>query len=83
VAPRLMHEMCVAAMAGQVHSAVAIHMKLLGLHKQLFCEPSPAPTKWALAQMGRCKDSLRLPLLPLTPAGQAAVGAAMREAGLL
>ena len=83
VAPKLMHEMCVAAMAGQVHSAVAIHMKLLGLHKQLFCEPSPAPTKWALAQMDRCKDSLRLPLLPLTPAGQAAVAAAMREAGLL
>ena len=83
VAPRLMHEMCVAAMAGQVHSAVAVHMKLLALHKQLFCEPSPAPTKWALAQMGRCKDSLRLPLLPLTPAGQAVVGAAMREAGLL
>jgi 4-hydroxy-tetrahydrodipicolinate synthase len=83
VAPRLMHEMCVAAMAGQVQSAVAIHMKLLGLHKQLFCEPSPAPTKWALAQMGHCKDSLRLPLLSLTPAGQAAVGAAMREAGLL
>lgn len=83
VAPKLMHEMCVAAMAGQVHSAVAIHMKLLGLHKQLFCEPSPAPTKWALAQMDRCKDSLRLPLLPLTPAGQSAVAAAMREAGLL
>ena len=83
VAPKLMHEMCVAAMAAQVHSAVAIHMKLLALHKQLFCEPSPAPTKWALAQMGRCKDSLRLPLLPLTPAGQAAVAAAMREAGLL
>ncbi len=83
VAPRLMHEMCVAAMAGQVHGAVAIHMKLLALHKQLFCEPSPAPTKWALTQMGRCKNSLRLPLLPLTPAGQAAVGAAMREAGLL
>jgi 4-hydroxy-tetrahydrodipicolinate synthase len=82
VAPRLMHEMCVAAMAGQVHSAVAIHMKLLGLHKQLFCEPSPAATKWALAQMGRCEDSLRLPLLPLTPSGQTAVAAAMREAGL-
>ena len=83
VAPKLMHEMCVAAMAGRVHSAVAIHMKLLALHKQLFCEPSPAPTKWALAQMGRCKDSLRLPLLPLTPSGQTAVAAAMREAGLL
>jgi 4-hydroxy-tetrahydrodipicolinate synthase len=83
VAPRLMHEMCVAAMAGQVQTAVAIHMKLLALHKQLFCEPSPAPTKWALAQMGRCGNNLRLPLLPLTSSGQTVVAGAMREAGLL
>ena len=83
VAPRLMHEMCVAAMAGQVQTAVAIHMKLLALHKQLFCEPSPAPTKWALAQMGRCLNNLRLPVLPLTSPGQTVVAGAMREAGLL
>jgi 4-hydroxy-tetrahydrodipicolinate synthase len=83
VAPRLMHEMCVAAMAGQVQTAVAIHMKLLALHKQLFCEPSPAPTKWALAQMGRCPNNLRLPVLPLTSSGQTVVAGAMREAGLL
>jgi 4-hydroxy-tetrahydrodipicolinate synthase len=83
VAPRLMHEMCVAAMAGQVQTAVAIHMKLLALHKQLFCEPSPAPTKWALAQMGRCLNNLRLPVLPLTSSGQTVVAGAMREAGLL
>jgi 4-hydroxy-tetrahydrodipicolinate synthase len=83
VAPRLMHEMCVAAMAGQVQTAVAIHMKLLALHKQLFCEPSPAPTKWALAQMGRCLNNLRLPILPLTSSGQTVVAGAMREAGLL
>ncbi len=83
VAPRLMHELCVAAMAGQVREATAIHMRLLGLHKNLFCEPSPAPTKWALAQLGRCKNALRLPLLPLTSAGELAVSAAMREAGLV
>jgi 4-hydroxy-tetrahydrodipicolinate synthase len=83
VAPRLMHELCVAAMAGQVREATAIHMRLLGLHKNLFCEPSPAPTKWALAQLGRCHNVLRLPLLPLTSAGEATVSEALRDAGLL
>lgn len=83
VAPRAMHELCVAAMAGQVREATAIHMRLLSLHKNLFCEPSPAPTKWALAQMGRCKNTLRLPLLPLSAAGITTVDAAMRDAGLL
>jgi dihydrodipicolinate synthase/N-acetylneuraminate lyase len=57
--------------------------KLLSLHKQLFCEPSPAPTKWAMAQLGRCRPTVRLPILELTEAGQASVGAAMRDAGLL
>jgi 4-hydroxy-tetrahydrodipicolinate synthase len=83
VAPRAMHELCVAAMAGQAREATAIHLRLLPLHKHLFTEPSPAPTKWALSQLGRCKNTLRLPLLPLTPAGVATVGAAMRDAGLL
>ena len=83
VAPRAMHELCVAAMAGQVREATAIHMRLLSLHKNLFCEPSPAPTKWALAQMGRCKNTLRLPLVPLSAAGITTVDAAMRDAGLL
>jgi 4-hydroxy-tetrahydrodipicolinate synthase len=83
VAPRAMHELCVAAMAGRIREATELHMRLLPLHKQLFCEPSPAPTKWALARMGRCLESLRLPLVPLTTAGQALVGDAMRDAGLL
>ncbi len=83
VAPRLMHELCVAAMAGEVRQAAAIHMRLLGLHKHLFCEPSPAPAKWALAQLGRCKNSLRLPLMPLTSTGETMVSAALRDAGLL
>lgn len=83
VAPRDMHEMCMSAIEGRVREATQLHFKLLGLHKQLFCEPSPAPTKWALAQMGRCGNHLRLPLTPLTAAGQQLVGAAMKEAGLL
>ncbi len=83
IAPRLMHEMCVAAMAGDVKRATAIHLSLLSLHRNLFCEASPAPTKWALSQMGRCGPSLRLPLVELTDAGQAQVGAALRECGLI
>ena len=54
VAPRDMHLMCKAAIEGRVKDATELHFKLLGLHKQLFCEPSPAPTKWALSQMGHC-----------------------------
>ena len=83
VAPRAMHELCKAALAGNVREATRIHMQLLGLHKQLFCEPSPAPTKWALERLGRCKSALRLPITPLTAAGQASVAQAMSEAGLL
>ncbi|RZL36914.1 MAG: 4-hydroxy-tetrahydrodipicolinate synthase, partial [Rubrivivax sp.] len=59
------------------------HLKLLGLHKQLFCEPSPVPAKWALSRLGRCGEALRLPITPITAAGQASVGQALIEAGLL
>jgi 4-hydroxy-tetrahydrodipicolinate synthase len=83
VAPKLMHELCIAAIEGDVRRATAIHMKLLPLHKQLFCEPSPAPAKWALSQLGRCGPQLRLPIVPLSGAGQALVGQALRECGLL
>ncbi len=83
VAPRLMHELCKAALAGNVAEARRIHFQLLSLHKQLFCEPSPAPTKWALEKLGRCKSTMRLPITPLTAAGQASVSQALQEAGLL
>lgn len=83
VAPRLMHELCMAALEGDVRRATALHMKLLPLHRQLFCETSPAPTKWALAQLGRCREDVRLPVLPLSPAGQALVRQALRDSGLL
>ncbi|MBC7727138.1 MAG: 4-hydroxy-tetrahydrodipicolinate synthase [Microbacteriaceae bacterium] len=83
VAPRLMHELCMAAMAGQIGRAREIHFQLLSLHKQLFCEPSPAPTKWAMSRLGLCRPDLRLPITPLTAAGQLLVDAALHDAGLL
>ena len=83
VAPRAMHELCVAAMAGNAKVAAAIHLKLLPLHTNLFVEPSPAPTKWAMARLGLCGSALRLPITELTPAGQATVEQSLRDAGLL
>jgi 4-hydroxy-tetrahydrodipicolinate synthase len=83
VAPRAMSALCKAAMSGQAQDAAAIHFKLLGLHKNMFCEPSPAPAKWAMARLGLCGGALRLPITPLTTEGQAKVEQAMREAGLL
>lgn len=83
VAPRAMHELCKAALAGDVREATRIHFQLLSLHKQLFCEPSPAPAKWALERLGRIQGHLRLPITPMTAAGRASVEQAMRDAGLL
>jgi 4-hydroxy-tetrahydrodipicolinate synthase len=83
VAPRLMHELCMAAVDGQARRAAEIHLKLLPVHRQLFCEPSPAPTKWAMARLGLCGGALRLPMVALSAAGQAQVEQALREAGLI
>ena len=83
VAPRLMRDLCRAALAGQVKEASAIHMRLLALHKTLFIEPSPAPAKWAMARLGLCGAALRLPITPLTASAQGHVERAMQEAGLL
>ena len=83
VAPRLMHELCRAAIDGDARRAAALQFRLLPLHKQLFCEPSPAPTKWAMAQLGLCEPHVRLPILPLTEAGQALVRQALIDSELL
>lgn len=83
VAPRAMHELCIAAMAGDAKRAAALHLQLLPLHKYLFVEPSPAPTKWAMAKLGLGSTALRLPITPLTPAGQVLVEQALRDSGLL
>lgn len=82
VAPRLMHEMCVAAIEGNLRRATEIHLRLLPLHRQLFCEPSPAPTKWAMARFGLCGDALRLPIVPLTESGQTLMTRALQQCGL-
>lgn len=83
VAPRLMHEMCAAALRGEVGKAREINFKLLGLHRKLFVEANPIPVKWAMARLGKIKNSLRLPLTPLSAQAQAAVETAMRQAGVI
>jgi 4-hydroxy-tetrahydrodipicolinate synthase len=82
VAPRLMHEMCIAAIEGDVRRATALHLRLLPLHKQLFCEPSPAPTKWAMSRLGLCQPHVRLPITPLTPDGERLVAQALSDSGM-
>ncbi len=83
VAPRLMHELCMAAMAGDVKRAMEIQFKLLPLHKHLFVEANPIPVKWAMARMNLCGGTLRLPMTELTPANTPVVEAALRDVGLL
>jgi 4-hydroxy-tetrahydrodipicolinate synthase len=78
-----MHELCMAALAGDARKAAALHLKLMPLHKHLFIESSPAPTKWAMAKLGLCGPALRLPIMPLTAPAQAVVEQALRDAGLL
>jgi len=83
VAPRLMHELCVAAIAGNVQRAMEIQLRLLPLHKALFVESNPIPVKWAAARMGLCKDALRLPLTILTEDNRPTLERAMRATGLI
>ncbi len=83
VAPKLMHEMCVAALNGEVARAREINFRLLGLHRHLFVEANPIPVKWAVARMGKIKNALRLPLTPLSDAAQSVVENAMRQAGVI
>ena len=83
VAPRLMHELCAAAIAGDVRRAMALQFQLMPLHKNLFIEANPIPVKWAMARMGLCGGTLRLPMTPLEPANEAAVESALRACSLI
>jgi len=83
VAPRLMHELCVAAMAGNVQKAMEIQFKLMPMHKHLFVEANPIPVKWAMARMGLCGGTLRLPMTELSKSQQPVVEAALRASGLI
>ncbi|CAN7273034.1 4-hydroxy-tetrahydrodipicolinate synthase [Caballeronia sp. dw_19] len=83
VAPRAMSELCRAALAGDAITARKIHLSLLSLHKQMFCESNPIPAKWALAALGRMESGIRLPLTPLDARYHDVVRDALRETGLL
>ena len=83
VAPKLMHELCVAAIAGQAREAMAIQNRLLNLHKHLFTEANPIPVKWAAARMGLCGGTMRLPMTPLSSHLQPALEDVLRSTGLL
>ncbi|MFT4267785.1 MAG: 4-hydroxy-tetrahydrodipicolinate synthase [Xenophilus sp.] len=83
VAPRRMHELCVAAIAGDTRTAMRLQFELMPLHRHLFVEPNPIPVKWALARMGRTGGALRLPLTELAEAQRPVVEAALRACGLL
>jgi len=83
VAPRLMHELCMAALRGDIATAMKIQFQLMPLHKHLFVEANPIPVKWAMARMGLCGHALRLPLTRLSTGQQPVVEAALKASGLL
>jgi 4-hydroxy-tetrahydrodipicolinate synthase len=83
IAPQMMHDLCVAAIAGHAREAMAIQNRLLNLHKNMFTEANPIPVKWAAARMGLCGGTMRLPMTPFSSQLQPALEAAMRECGLI
>lgn len=83
VAPRLMSELCAAALAGNIQRAMEIQFQLMPLHKHLFVEANPIPVKWAVARMGHCGGTLRLPMTELSASNQPVVETALRNAGLI
>lgn len=83
VAPRLMSDLCKAALAGDVRTAMDIQLRLMPVHKNLFVEANPIPVKWAAARLGLCGPAMRLPMTPLSKNLEATVEAALGSAGLL
>ena len=82
VAPALCAQMHGAWRTGETGTALAIHRRLMGLHRNLFLESNPAPAKYALSRLGRCTPEVRLPLVEVTKATRDAVDAALEQAGL-
>ena len=83
VAPRLMHELCMAAIAGDCKRSMEIQRKLMPVHKHLFVQANPIPLKWAMQRMELCGGTLRLPMTRLEPEYEAVVENALRSAGLI
>jgi len=82
VAPKLMHQMCAAALVGDVKKARELNNRLLPLHQRLFIETSPSPVKWAMAEMGLIEYGLRLPMVPVTERCHQPLREALHEAGI-
>ncbi len=82
VAPKLMHQMCMLAIAGNAKESRAINAKLFALHQKLFVEANPIPVKWVLQEMGLIGAGIRLPLVPLSPEHQDALRSAMKSASI-
>jgi len=82
VAPKLMHQMCAAALVGDVKKARELNLRLFALHQRLFVEANPIPVKWALAEMGMIEHGLRLPMSPLAEKFHQTVREALHEAGI-
>jgi 4-hydroxy-tetrahydrodipicolinate synthase len=82
VAPRAMHDMCAAALAGQHAQAASINEKLMPLHLAMFVEANPIPVKWAVARLGLVGPAIRLPLTPLSERLHDDVLVAMKAAGV-
>ena len=83
IAPRKMHELCVAAARGDIATAMKLQFELMPVHKALFVEANPIPVKWAAARMGLCGSAIRLPLTELSEGQRPVVEAALKAAGLL
>jgi 4-hydroxy-tetrahydrodipicolinate synthase len=83
IAPRLMHELCVAALSGNIARAMEIQFQLMPVHKHLFVEANPIPLKWAMARMGLCGPTMRLPLTPMSTQHQPTVEAALKASRLI
>ncbi len=83
VAPKLMHEMCTAAVAGNESLANELNDKLMPVHEAMFVESNPIPAKWGVSQQGFIENGIRLPLVPLSDDAQPRVRAAMVSAGVL
>lgn len=82
VAPKMMHDLCIAAKAGDLNTARSLNNKLLRLHNDLFIEANPIPVKWAVAQMGLIGSGIRLPLTPLSDQYHSLILEAMQSANI-
>ena len=83
VAPKLCAEFQTACMQGAFERALQLQDQLMPLHDAMFCEPSPAPAKYAASVLGLCSDEVRLPLIPATDSVKATIKAALKSAGVL